>query len=67
MKRPKRRLKKQEKAKAKGKAVKKKSVGSKFFNDLAGLLGDEFMSAARRCMAVMSKPAMPLRIWILRL
>ena len=34
---------KAEKAKAKGKAVKKKSVGSKFFNDLAGLLGDEFM------------------------
>ncbi len=34
---------KAEKAKAKGKTVKKKSVGSKFFNDLAGLLGDEFM------------------------
>ena len=34
---------KAEKAKAKGKAVKKKSVGSKFFNDMAGLLGDEFM------------------------
>ena len=34
---------KAEKAKAKGKAVKKKSVGSKFFNDLAGLFGDEFM------------------------
>lgn len=34
---------KAEKAKVKGKAVKKKSVGSKFFNDLAGLLGDEFM------------------------
>ena len=34
---------KAEKAKAKGKAVKKKSVGSKFFNNLAGLLGDEFM------------------------
>lgn len=32
-----------EKAKAQGKAVKEKAVGSKFFNDLAGLLGDEFM------------------------
>ena len=34
---------KAEKARAKGKTAKKKSVGSKFFNDLAGLLGDEFM------------------------
>jgi len=35
--------KKAEKAKAQGKAAKEKAVGSKFFNDLAGLLGDEFM------------------------
>ena len=34
---------KAEKARAKGKTAKKKAVGSKFFNDLAGLLGDEFM------------------------
>ena len=33
-----------EKAKQRGeKAAKKKAVGSQFFNDLAGLLGDEFM------------------------
>lgn len=35
--------KKAEKAKTQGKAAKEKAVGSKFFNDLAGLLGDEFM------------------------
>ncbi len=34
---------KAEKAKTQGKSAKKKAVGSKFFNDLAGLLGDEFM------------------------
>ena len=35
---------KAEKRKAQGKAAaKEKSVGSKFFNDMAGLLGDEFM------------------------
>lgn len=32
-----------EKAKAAGKKGKKKAVGSQFFNNLAGLLGDEFM------------------------
>lgn len=32
-----------EKAKAKNKTAKKKAVGSQFFNDMAGLLGDEFM------------------------
>ena len=32
-----------EKAKAKHKTAKKKAVGSQFFNDMAGLLGDEFM------------------------
>ncbi len=32
-----------EKARAKNKAAKKKAVGSQFFNDMAGLLGDEFM------------------------
>ncbi len=32
-----------EKAKRSGKAAKKKAVGSQFFNDLAGLLGDGFM------------------------
>lgn len=32
-----------EKAKAKGKSAKKKAVGSEFFNNMAGLLGDEFM------------------------
>ncbi len=32
-----------EKAKAAGKKAKEKAVGSKFFNDMAGLLGDEFM------------------------
>ena len=35
--------KKAEKAKAAGKQAKEKAVGSKFFNDMAGLLGDEFM------------------------
>ena len=34
---------KAEKAKAAGKQAKEKAVGSKFFNDMAGLLGDEFM------------------------
>lgn len=34
---------KAEKAKAAGKQTKEKAVGSKFFNDMAGLLGDEFM------------------------
>ena len=57
---------KAEKAKAKGKAVKKKSVGSKFFNDLAGLLGDEFMKRGATLHGCDVKPAMPLRIWILR-
>lgn len=32
-----------EKAKAKNQTAKKKAVGSQFFNDMAGLLGDEFM------------------------
>lgn len=32
-----------EKARAKNKTAKKKAVGSQFFNDMAGLLGDEFM------------------------
>ena len=32
-----------EKARAEGKQVKKAAVGSEFFNNLAGLLGDEFM------------------------
>ena len=32
-----------EKAKAQSKTAKKKAVGSQFFNDMAGLLGDEFM------------------------
>ncbi|MDD6050552.1 MAG: glycoside hydrolase family 2 TIM barrel-domain containing protein [Clostridiales bacterium] len=32
-----------EKAKAKKQTAKKKAVGSQFFNDMAGLLGDEFM------------------------
>lgn len=32
-----------EKAKAQNKTAKKKAVGSQFFNDMAGLLGDEFM------------------------
>lgn len=32
-----------EKRRAEGKHAKEKAVGSKFFNDLAGLLGDEFM------------------------
>jgi beta-galactosidase len=32
-----------EQARASGKQVKESSVGSKFFNDMAGLLGDEFM------------------------
>ncbi len=32
-----------EKARAEGKQAKESSVGSKFFNDMAGLLGDEFM------------------------
>ena len=34
---------KAEKAKAAGKQAREKAVGSKFFNDMAGLLGDEFM------------------------
>ena len=34
---------KAKKAKAAGKQAKEKAVGSKFFNDMAGLLGDEFM------------------------
>ena len=34
---------KAEKRKADGKPKKEKAVGSKFFNDMAGLLGDEFM------------------------
>lgn len=34
---------KAQKARQKGKAVKESAVGSKFFNDMAGLLGDEFM------------------------
>ena len=34
---------KAEKAKAVGKQAREKAVGSKFFNDMAGLLGDEFM------------------------
>ncbi len=34
---------KAEKAKAKNQEVKKKAVGSEFFNNLAGLLGDNFM------------------------
>ena len=32
-----------EKARAKNQTAKKKAVGSQFFNDMAGLLGDEFM------------------------
>ena len=32
-----------EKAKAKSQSAKKKAVGSQFFNDMAGFLGDEFM------------------------
>ena len=32
-----------EKARAKNKSTRKKAVGSQFFNDMAGLLGDEFM------------------------
>lgn len=32
-----------EKRRKQGKAAKEKAVGSKFFNDMAGLLGDEFM------------------------
>lgn len=35
--------KKAAKRQAQGKATKEKAVGSKFFNDMAGLLGDEFM------------------------
>ena len=34
---------KAEQRKAQGKPVREKAVGSKFFNDMAGLLGDEFM------------------------
>ncbi len=50
---------------AREKAAKKKAVGSQFFNNLAGLLGDEFMKRAT-CTAATSRPVTPLPTWTLR-
>ena len=56
-----------EKAKQRGeKAAKKKAVGSQFFNNLAGLLGDEFMKRGATLHAATSRPVTPLPTWTLR-
>ena len=56
-----------EKAKQRGeKAARKKAVGSQFFNNLAGLLGDEFMKRGATLHAATSRPVTPLPTWTLQ-
>lgn len=49
-----------QKAVASGKMSKKKAVGSQFFNNLAGLLGDEFMKRGATLHGCVSKREMLL-------
>ena len=44
---------------------KKKAVGSQFFNNLAGLLGSEFMKHGATLHAATSRPVTPLPTWTL--